>query len=390
MAKRRASSRTAKKRANKAAKRPAASRAKRAAKSADDQSGWPYSQYAVWSQCWGSLNDDNQTRPTTALLRHPATPFMGTGNLNTFEHDLQKVAYTYLAAANDNPLIDPRLEIPSEWLDSLDPDGRRPVLSVFPPFGWLPLGWPTTDQPVSSLVSFSALRKNASQPHSQQSEAPSDQIVILLASQKTGFDEKALALGSQFGIRVVAHVKQSSKSQLEISITGMSASLPFGVFRTSLLPRSLVRTSEPRALDAAAFFKLSIDFLTSPEGQFRDTIAQMLGLETGSVAIQGVRLAPILTSLNELQAYAQVHVSALSKKTNAGPQPRLVCNLITRSPSLPNSRWMMRMRLAAVSLASSARPSFGRGAGLSHRSGVAERRDRTASQTPAVPARRRA
>ena len=147
MAKRRASSRTAKKRAKQAAKRPATSRAKRAAQSADDQSGWPYSQYAVWSQCWGSLNDDNQTRPTTALLRHPATPFMGTGILDNFEHDLQKVAYAYLATANDNPLIDPLLEIPGEWLDGLDPDGRGPDLSVFPPFGWLPLGWPTTDQP---------------------------------------------------------------------------------------------------------------------------------------------------------------------------------------------------------------------------------------------------
>jgi hypothetical protein len=308
-------SQTAKKPAKQAAKRPPA-RAKRPARSVADQSRWPYSQYAVWSQCWGSLNDDKQTRPTTALLRHPTTPFMGTGNLDDFEHDLQAVAYAYLATANDNPLIEPRLEIPAAWLNALDPDGAD--VSVFPPFGWLRLRWPTRrHRPVSSLVSFRALRRNAP-AHTQSSKFPADQIVILIASQKTGFDDKALALGSQFGIRVVAHVKQSSKSQFEIRITGMSASLPFGIFRTSLLPRSLVRTSEARALDAAAFFQSSIEFLTSPEGQFRDTIAQNHGLETGSVAIQGVRLTPILTSAQGFQAYAQVRVSAVSKKTNTG------------------------------------------------------------------------
>jgi hypothetical protein len=318
MAKRRAVSRTAKKRASQAAKRPATSRAKRAARRPDDQSGWPYSQFAVWSQCWGSLHDDNQTRPTTALLRHPATPFMGTGNLDDFEYYLQKVAYAYLATANNNELIDPSLEIPDKWLDGLDPDGPGPDPSVFPPFGWLPLAWPATDQPVSSLISFSALRRNALAPRSQPSEAPSDQIVILLASQKTGFDKDAVALGSQFGIRVVAHVKHSSKSQFEIRISGMSASLPFGIFRTGLLPQSLVRTREARALDAAAFFQSSIDFLTSRKQQFRTKIEQMHGLETGSVAIQGVRLAPILTLSNEFQAFAQVRVSALRKKTKAG------------------------------------------------------------------------
>ena len=118
MAKRSAGSKARKKTVKRAAKkRPATPRAKRVARSADDQSGWPYGKFSVWSQRWGNLNDDKQTYPTTVLLRHPTTPFMGTGNLSSFERDMRKVAHDYLVAANGNPLIDPRLEIPSEWVD---------------------------------------------------------------------------------------------------------------------------------------------------------------------------------------------------------------------------------------------------------------------------------
>src|SRR5437763_9469319 len=138
MAKRRVGSRTRTKRGKSAAKkRPARSQTKRVDRSADDQSVWPYSQYAVWSQRWGNPNDDNQTHPTTVLLRHPTTPFMGEGHLNSFEHDLRKVAYSYLVTASNSRLIDPLLQIPGEWLDALDPDGRGPDPSLFPSFGWL-------------------------------------------------------------------------------------------------------------------------------------------------------------------------------------------------------------------------------------------------------------
>ena len=67
------------------------------------------SKFALWSQRWGNPSDDNQTYPTTVLLRHPTAPFMGTGTISNFEHDLQKAAHDYLVAANANPLIDPPL-----------------------------------------------------------------------------------------------------------------------------------------------------------------------------------------------------------------------------------------------------------------------------------------
>src|SRR5258708_12961297 len=133
MAKRRAGSKARKKRVKRAAKkRPARPRAKRVARSTDDQSGWPYSRFSVWSQRWGNLKDDKQTYPTTVLLRHPTTPFMGTGNLSSFESDMKKVAHDYLVAANGNPLIDPRLEIPSEWVDALAPAHPTPSSARFP------------------------------------------------------------------------------------------------------------------------------------------------------------------------------------------------------------------------------------------------------------------
>src|ERR1700686_1138416 len=122
MAKRRVGSRTPKKRATRAAKRPPKPRARRAVRSADDQSGWPYSRFAVWSQRWGSPNDDNQTHPTTVLLRHPSTPFMGTASTSNFENDLKRIAHSYLVVASNSQLVNPSLALPPHWLDALDPD----------------------------------------------------------------------------------------------------------------------------------------------------------------------------------------------------------------------------------------------------------------------------
>ena len=67
-------------------------------------------------------------------------------------------------------------------------------------------------------------------------------MVILLASQPTG---------SGFGIRVVAHIRKQSPSQFEIHISGMSASLPFGLFRPAPLPRPLARAAQARARETA-------------------------------------------------------------------------------------------------------------------------------------------
>jgi hypothetical protein len=312
MAKRRAGSKARKKRVKRAAKkRP---RATRVARSRDDQSAWPYSKFVVWSQRWGSPDHDSQTHPTTVLLRHPTAPFVGTGNLDTFEHDLRKVAYEYLAAANNNRLIDYPPEIPSEWLAALDPDGPGPDPALFPSFGWLPIGWPTTDQSVSSLVSFLVFRTNAP-------EDTPDLMVILLASQKV----VDAPTGPEFGIRVVAHV-QKIGTKFEVRISGMSASLPFGVFRPALVPQSLTRAARARVRGAARSLTGAAisEFLASS----RMMIASMLDLKSDTVAAQGLRFSPVTAGpADKLQVHAQLNFVGQSKENSAGapgstdPQP---------------------------------------------------------------------
>jgi hypothetical protein len=294
MAKRRAGSKARKKRVKRAAKkRPARPRAKRVARSTDDQSGWPYSKFSVWSQRWGNLNDDKQTYPTTVLLRHPTTPFMGTGNLSSFESDMKKVAHDYLVAANGNPLIDPRLEIPSEWVDALAPGQSDPS------FGWLSFPTRTTQQRVSPLVSFVALRTNAS-------DDSSDLIVIMMASQLLA----SHPTGTGFGIRVVAHVRKSGL-QFEVRISGMSASLPFGHFRPTSLPQPSTRAARARAREVALpTASTLVEFLFT--ARFRSLIASTLGLDRRTVAIQGVRLS----ASKEFPLHAELYATGRAKKTN--------------------------------------------------------------------------
>src|SRR5216683_1731185 len=155
MAKRRAGSRNQRKtvRAKRPTrKRPAKSRAKRVTRTADAQSDWNPSRSALWSQRWGDPNNDNQTYPTTVLLRHPTAPFTATGTVS--EHDLKKTAHAYLTAANCCNLVNPSLNLPQEWLDALDP--VHPAGD--PSFGWLPFTSTTTTS--KALLSFWARRTN--------------------------------------------------------------------------------------------------------------------------------------------------------------------------------------------------------------------------------------
>jgi hypothetical protein len=292
MAKRRAGSKIRKRGSKPAAKkRPAPPRARRVARGTDNQSGWPYTKFSVWSQRWGNLNDDKQTYPTTVLLRHPTTPFMGTGNLSSFESDIRKVAHDYLVAANRNPLIDPRLEIPSEWVDALAPGQSDPS------FGWLSFPTPTTQQWVSPLVSFAALRTNAS-------DGSLDLIVILMASQLLAFQPT----GTGFGLRVVAHVRKSGL-QFEVRISGMSASLPFGHFRPTSLPQNSARAARARAREEAIPASTLIEFLAV---RFKSLVASTLGLDRSTVAIQGVRL-----SAKGFPLHAELNATGRAKKTSA-------------------------------------------------------------------------
>jgi hypothetical protein len=291
MAKRSAGSKARKKRVKRAAKKSTPRpRAERAARSTHHQSDWPYSKFSVWSQRWGNLSDDKQTYPTTVLLRHPTTPFIGKGNLSSFESDLKKVAHDYLVAAKGNPLIDPRFEIPSEWVNALAAGQSDPS------FGWLSFPTPTTRQ--NPLASFVALRTNASDS--------SDSIVIMMASQLLA----SQPTGTGFGIRVVAHVRESG-SQFEVRISGMSASLPFGHFRPTSLPQPSipagVRVREVELPTAATL----ADFLFS--ARFKTLIASTLPLDRRTVAIQGIRLS----ASEKFPLRAEFFATGRAKKTNA-------------------------------------------------------------------------
>ena len=304
MAKRRARKQRKPRAKGAAKKRRARPRIKRATPGADSRSPWNPSEFAFWSQRWGDPNDENQTYPTIVWLRHPTAPFMATVTGDNFEHDLQKVAYDYLVAANNNPLINPSLELPGDWLDALDPDGPGPHPELFPSFGWLRIGWPTADTHVRPMASFVARRTNAS-------EGPADLMVILLASQ-TVLDTP---VGFEFGIRVVAHVRQTSQSEFEIRITGMSASLPFGPFRLERLPPRAAIARERRLRIEP---KAVTDFLMSVA--FKSMVANMLNLESDTVVKQGMRLSPFRPGRREgeSQIDIQLNFAGQSKRERPG------------------------------------------------------------------------
>jgi hypothetical protein len=239
-----------------------------------DQLDWRPSKFALWSQRWGDPDNDNQSFPTTVLLRHPTAPFRGTARVGTLEQDLHRIAHQYLLTVNNSSLIEPPLGLPAAWVDALNPANPNPW------FGWLPLAWPPSTQgEVSALVSFSASRFNAT-------ASASDQMIILQASQPTG---------PGFGIRVVAHVRQlgaaaSAKAQdeREIRISGMSACLPARRWLSQSAPRS---AAAGRGQAAPRFTPDEfVEFLTGPA--FKATIASTINLEESSVAIQGMRLSP--------------------------------------------------------------------------------------------------
>ena len=304
MAKRRAGSRNQRKAVR--AKRPtkkrlAKSRAERVSRTAYAHPAWNPSRFALWSQRWGDPHNDNQTYPTTVLLRHPTAPFTATVKAagTVSEHDLQKTAHAYLTAANCCNLVNPSLNLPQEWLDALDPvhPGGDPS------FGWLP--FTSTTKPTNALLSFWARRLNGPR-------RKANSIVILLASQ---------ASGPGFGIRVVAHVRKLSPSRSEISISGMSACLPFGIFRPARFSRPLTRTVRVRVQRLTKRF---LDFLTTneptfgktKEPSFRNKIASTHGLESITLAVQGARFSPINPGRsNGFGLYAEVHATG-RKRTN--------------------------------------------------------------------------
>ncbi len=242
----------------------------------DAQLGWHPSKFALWSQRWSNPNE------TTILLRHPTAPFVG--RLDQIDDaGMQKIAYLYLVAANNPAVADPPLGFPKQLLDSLKP-GQKSSKASIPIFSWLPIGWPTQHQQVSSFVSFEALRGGSAQ-------IDPDRIVIMLAAQQLSvFGLKLnVNVGFGYGIRVVAHARKHGR-KYQIRITGMSATLPIGLS----LPKTLIQELSTRA-KAVSFLRPLIDM------QAKNAMAATFGLKGDSFAIRGLRFAETADESNGLR-----------------------------------------------------------------------------------------
>lgn len=240
--------------------------ARRSAGGKSDQPIWNPRKFAVWSQRWGDPNDAN---PTSILLHHPTAPFPSVPRVVDKINDttMRQLGFDYLSRATELTDIDPPLDLPQAWLNQLDPA----QIPNDPTFRWLPIGWPSEDpESADPFVSFRVDRRS---PGGDLV----DQTVILLASEwRTN-----AYLGSEFGIRVVAHARQRSDEKFEVRITGMSASLPFGPYLTDGV--STGSWESQRAFDLVLAGKAAV----------KSEMAKQLHLENDSVHIRGVRIAQI-------------------------------------------------------------------------------------------------
>jgi hypothetical protein len=165
--------------------------------------------------------DPDDRLPTSVVVRHPTAPFVRYLDVGAdSEKTLQAFAFEYLSQVRDKApgLFDPDLNgLFQKWLDALarrDPSDPR--------FGWLPLASPGTkfEHP---MVSYRFDRCD-------------EKALVLLASERLGSasaPEEFLASG--FGLRVIGHVRKAKPPapSYEFHISGFSASLPFGEYRTS-------------------------------------------------------------------------------------------------------------------------------------------------------------
>src|SRR3974390_274398 len=296
---------------------------------------WQPSKFALWRQRWGDPNNDSQIYPTTVLLRHPSAPFTAavTTTARNLERKLKEIAHAYLTEVDGSKLFfDPPFKLPNGWLRALD------LAHPDPSFGWLPFTPP--GRVCKTLFSFWARRTNT---HAN------DSMAILLASQPGG---------SGFGIRVVAHVRQRSRTRFEISISGMSASLPFGIFRPP--PQRLTRVQSLAQQGA-------LNYLTKQTGQrgrgrprptdskkesFREKIAKTHGLEGRTLALHGTRLAPInLARAQGIHFYAEVKATGQkSTKLNATSQKRIKGDAQVSGPREPYYSFVFATELTTIDL----------------------------------------
>ena len=163
------------------------------------------------------------------------------------DNTMQELGLRYIVAVSENRDIDPPLDLPPSWIDALRGTGSNST------FWWLPLGWPpkAPDDPNAGdpFVSFQAQRIAA------DGTLLPDQTVILFASEWINFNGKPVVAGSEFGIRLVAHALRQNGG-FQIRITGMTASLPSGYYRTQGLSTAPGATLELVQLVSSTFVEI--------------------------------------------------------------------------------------------------------------------------------------
>jgi hypothetical protein len=267
-----------------------------AAGGTSDRPTWTPAKFAIWSQRW---DDPNEASPTPVLLHHPTAPYPDNPLVvDQVEHStkqIQRLALHYLREVNERTDIDPPLRLPEPWLKQLDPDDVPAVEKHT--FRWLPIGWPSDDDDFADpFVSFRVVRETGG--------TVADEALILLASEW----RQDAYLGSEFGIRVVASVRQSrSDNKREVRIVGMSASVPFGPYLTDGV--------STRDWESQAAFQTILE----RKDDVRMEIARQLRLQDDSVRVRGVRIAEINDTDVQVEWRCTGKAEATGSRTDATP-----------------------------------------------------------------------
>lgn len=224
-----------------------------------DQEWDPRSEW-IYSRRWDDAQD---AEPSTVLLQHPSHPYIGSLRDDlAFELSLQAFAYDYLVVAQ------PRLQLPEWWLAALAQPRTEPGN---PLFGWMPILWPLREGEEEFSEPFGSFCTGDPETDSF--------CAILFASDRID----SQFLGSEFGLRIVIRLHKFPTGEVQASIGGVDASLPFGNYKR------WARGGGPEV--ATQDVRLAI--LNGLLVQRRPALAAAAGLDGESIRIRSLRLGPL-------------------------------------------------------------------------------------------------
>ena len=280
--------------------------------SEDEPPAWSPGEFALERNRWVDPNDAN---PTIVLLQHPTIPFVHFLDAGD-EQQLQGSALEYLRAADERA----QLGLPTAWLDSLEE-------AASPAFGWLPIGIRGQD-PIGSFWFEREIEDEAN-----------ERTLVLLASELF----KGEALGSEFGLRVVAHVRRPvGASADEVRFTGMSASLPFGPYVSESSRRDW-EEGELATRHLGDFMALVADRVASP-----------LRLQRRSVFFRGFRLGRRADGTWQVELRGR-GLDGVGGRYKVSSPPYEFLAEGTLSPQGPQVTFLKRIPLTACAMTGSAR-----------------------------------